>query len=262
MHDGWELLIDYPQLSERAKRMMKAMAAAAPEGSLVSENYTGKRRNLMLYGPGSRDHLPLVQRARKRGGRVAMWDLGYWERRDGMRLAIDTLHPTAQQLELSPPGQGRRDFALREDADPAGPILLVGVGPKSVFAYGLQAVHQWERAKLADLRRRYPGRAVVYRPKGDRMPPLADLPVREGIPIEEALRGCSLVACRHSNVAVDACIAGVPVECEDGAAAALYAAGPAPTREERAEFLRRLTWWEWSRFEAHYAWKWIQRVTG
>ena len=84
MHDGWELLIDSVRLSERGKRMMKAMAAAAPDGTLVSEDYSGKRPNLMLYGPGSREHLPLVHRTRKRGGRVAMWDLGYWERRDDL----------------------------------------------------------------------------------------------------------------------------------------------------------------------------------
>ena len=248
MHDGWELLIDSVRLSERGKRMMKAMAAAAPDGTLVSEDYSGKRPNLMLYGPGSREHLPLVHRTRKRGGRVAMWDLGYWERRDGMRLAIDTLHPTAEQLAMAPDSPGRREFALREDADPAGPILLVGIGPKSIFAYGLQQLHQWERGQVSDLRRRFPGREIVYRPKSERVPPLAGVGIRQGMPIEDALRGCSLVVCRHSNVAVDACVAGVPVECEDGAAAALYRGNPAPTREQRAEFLRRLSWWEWSRF--------------
>ena len=35
--------------------------------------------------------------------------------------------------------------------------------------------------------------------------------------IADVLNGCSVVVCRHSNVAVDACIAGVPVECEGGA---------------------------------------------
>jgi hypothetical protein len=59
------------------------------------------------------------------------------------------------------------------------------------------------------------------------------------------MRGCSLVVCRHSNVAIDACIAGVPVECDDGAAFALYRNGPQPDENARREFLGRLAWWNW-----------------
>ena len=259
--DGWEILTDWPRLNARATRMMRALADAAPAGSLVSQRATGARRNLMLYGPGAPEKLPLVKRTLQRGGRVAMWDLGYWDRLGAMRLAIDTLHPTAAQLALAPAGPGRRVFELREDADPSGPILLIGVGPKSVYAYNLRASGNWEREQLKRIRAQYPGRAILYRPKGDKATTIAGLPLRHGMPIEEALRGCSLVVCRHSNVAVDACIAGVPVECEDGAALALYRDGAAPSREQRAEFLRRLTWWEWSQHEAPAAWRWVAGAT-
>lgn len=91
---------------------------------------------------------------------------------------------------------------------------------------------------------------------------MPDTVSRWGMPIDEALRGASLVVCRHSNVAVDACVAGIPVECDDGAAAALYRGNPNPTREQRAEFLRRLTFWEWRPDEAAQAWDWILTVTG
>lgn len=261
LQDGWEVLTDFERLSAKATRMVRAMLAEAPPKTVACSRYIGRRRGLMLYGPGSPEKLPMVRRHLKAGGRVAMWDMGYWERRDAMRLSIDGLHPTAEQLALAPPGPGRRSFDLREDADSAGPILLVGLGPKSVFAYGLGHLHAWERAKVADLRLRYPGREIVWRPKGRQPLPLMDLPLRHGMPIEDALRGCSLVVCKHSNVAVDACVAGVPVECEGGAALALYGETPAPTREQRAELLRRLSWWEWSRFETEAAWRWIKRVT-
>lgn len=259
MRDGYEVLCDWPRLNAKATRMLQAMVAAAPAGVVASPAYSGARRGLMVYGPGSPVKLPLVQLHLKRGGHVAMWDLGYWDRSNAMRLSIDALHPSAAQLAASP-AVGRREFVLREGADPHGPILLVGLGPKSVFAYGLGQAHQWERAKVKDLRRRFPGREILWRPKGKHPEPLLDLGMRYGMPIEEALAGCSLLVCRHSNVSVDACIAGVPVDCEDGAAAALYRGNPAPTRQERADFLARLTWWSWSRFEAAAAWQWIGKV--
>lgn len=261
MIDGCEILID-PPMSARGDKFLRAMAEAAPAGTVVTQDYSGKRRLLMMYGPGAPRKLPIVARHLKAGGRVAMWDLGYWDRERSMRLSIDTLHPTAAQLMMAPDGRGRRAFDLREDADPAGSILLVGLGPKACWAYGL-APMEWEKRALKDLQARLPGRRIVWRPKGRAAyPPLKGLEFRHGGPIEDALRGCSLVVCRHSNVAVDACVAGVPVECADGAAAALYWGNPAPTREQRAEFLRRLSWWEWSRNDAAQAWAWIRRVIG
>jgi hypothetical protein len=259
VRDGWEILADWPLLNAKATRMLRELIAAAPVGSTEVAQYTGQRRCLMLYGAGSPARLPLVRRHLKMGGRVAMWDLGYWDRPEGLRLSIDAMHPTPAQLAATP-AVGRRGFELREDANPAGPVLLVGLGPKSVYAYGLGRPLEWETAKLADLRQRFPGRQVVWRPKGDRAVPLQDLPLRHAMPIDEALRGCSLVVCRHSNVAVDACIAGVPVECDDGAAAALYRGNPAPKREQRQDFLSRLSWWNWTRFEAADAWSWIGKA--
>jgi hypothetical protein len=122
---------------------------------------------------------------------------------------------------------------------------------------------EWERKTLAALRAAYPGRRVVYRPK--RPEQLDNLPVATA-PIEEVLKGASLVVCRHSNVAVDACIAGVPVVCEDGAAAALYGSDlrrPAnPGGEERRQFLERLAWWQWKPSEAKLAWQFLLKVCG
>lgn len=252
MTDGWELLFD-PPYNSKALRFMQAMAATAPAGVDVVHGYRGKRRWLMMYGPGSPERLPLVQRHVDAGGHVAMWDLGYWDRDRSMRLAIDTLHPTEQQLRRTAPVP-RRDFVLREDADPAGGILLIGLGRKSLFAYGIGDELTWERAKLADLRARYPGRAVYWRPKGERAVQLDGLPMRHSMPIEEALLGLSLVAVRHSNVAVDSAVAGVPVECDDGAAVYLYRDNPRPTREQRLDFLARLSWWNWGAHEARDAW--------
>jgi hypothetical protein len=200
VRDGWQILTDWPRLSGKATKMLQAMVAAAPAGTVVSDTYRGKHRGLMLYGPGSPMRLPFVRSHVAQGGRVAMWDMGYWERKEAMRLSIDSLHPTPAQLDMAPAGPGRREFELREDANPAGPIML-----------------------------------------------------------EEAMRGCSLVVSHHSNCSVDAVVAGVPFETEGGAAA--WFKGREFTRENRAEFLRLLSWWEWRRDEAPAAWKWIEKVT-
>ena len=239
--------------------MLKAMHAAAPIASEIHENYTGARRILMVWGGGRPDRVQLLKRHRAAGGVTVAWDLAYWDREGAARVAVQSLHPNAAQLAMCPAGPGRRDFDLQEHADPSGPVLLVGLGAKSARMLDIGVLH-WERKRLRDLQARFPGRTIWWRPKGKDFIPLPDTAPRWGAPIEEALRGASLVVCRHSNVAVHACIAGVPVECEDGAAAALYRGNPQPTREQRAEFLRRLTWWEWRPDEAAQAWAWILRV--
>lgn len=85
--------------------------------------------------------------------------------------------------------------------------------------------------------------------------------------IEKALQGCSLVVCRHSNVAVDAIIAGVPVVCYDGAANAIYNSELTKIVEPVAEpirlkFLRNLAWWQWrdSEIRSGEMWKWMRTM--
>lgn len=248
-------------LAQRGRRMLKAMAAAAPAGSSIREAYGGSHRILMVWGGGRPDRVELLKRHRAAGGVTVAWDLAYWDREGAARLGINSLHPTAEQLAMAPADGARREFVLREDADPNGPVLLVGLGRKSARMLGV-APMWWETKRLRDIRARMPGREVIWRPKRPDRTPLDGARMCVDAPIEEALRGMSLVVCRHSNVAVDACVAGVPVECDDGAALALYRGNQSPTREQRAEFLRRLTWWEWRPDEAAQAWDWIERVVG
>jgi hypothetical protein len=259
MHDGAELLIDLP-LARRGRVMLEALGDTRPAGSKITTEYRGAHRLLVLYGVGHALRFQARREHLARGGHVAMWDMGYWDREDAMRVSIDSLHPSAEQLALAPEGQRRR-VALREDADPDGPILLIGLGKKSAHMYGLLPL-QWEDAKLAELQSRFPDRRILWRPKGAQFVVLKRTSSGHGLPIEMVLKGCSLVVCRHSNVGVDACIAGIPVECDDGAARAIYAETSSPSREVRAEFLRRLAWWNYRPNEAREAWEWMRRVTG
>lgn len=256
MTPGIEVILDKPANSVAA-RFMELFRKAAPKWANIVDQYTGNKKVVVVYGPGDPKRLAFLNQHLASGGRIVCWDRGYWERKDSMRLSIDGLHPTKEHLDLYP-GTPRRKFVLREDADPNGPIMLVGLGPKSNAAFGYGEM-EWERGAFKKILAEFPGTRVKWRPK--RLPiTMAGTDLSFGSSIEEALKGCSLVVCRHSNVAVDACVAGVPVRCEDGAAFALYNGNQNPTPEERLEFLHKLSWWEWSTSQLHEAWDWITEV--
>ena len=75
--------------------------------------------------------------------------------------------------------------------------------------------------------------------------------------LRKVLKGASLMICRHSNAAVEACLLGIPVECEGGAAHWLYHKNPNPSLEERQDFIHRVCWWQWKFGEMGNAWKFL-----
>jgi len=221
---------------------------------------------LFLYGWGG----AIQQRAiRQHQGHYAAFDLGYWER-DGLynrkwRVSIDGFHCPQLMMDGPRPSLARlakaKIKAQDKGGDPDGPILLIGTGPKS---QKIGAQH-WTRNMSRTLAKRFPNRPVWYKPK----------PMRgreAGIrcsrivsdEIERVLPQVSLVVCRHSNVAIDACKLGVPVVCEDGAGAAIYPKlnryTEQPDLATRQEFLERVAWWQWSITEIRNGemWPWLQ----
>jgi hypothetical protein len=254
-------LIDVWDMAQRGRRMIEALADTAPIPIRRSEAYTGKADIFVTYGTGHPIRRPWWQAHRRKGGRCIGLDLGYWDRADpdaAMRVTLDTDHPP-QWIRREPATRWRATgISLREDADPDGPIVVVGMGRKSLQVLREKPL-QWETALLPRLRAL--GREIVYRPKRPTDPVPKGLRALRDQPIADVLRGASLVVCRHSNVAVDACIAGVPVACDGGAASALYGADPsAPktvTRFDRRRFLEGLAWWNWRPSEAAQAWKYL-----
>jgi hypothetical protein len=219
--------------SQRGLEILGAMEACAPPVDL-----------LMMWGVGRPGHSAHRDRAIHQGRRVVMWDLGY--KKGYYRLSIDHDHPW--RLFDHTPDTGRQFPAtLREDAG-TGPILLIGMGRKSKSYLNSW---NWESRKIAELKRRFPGVPIQVRQK----PRTGD-----GAPrIEDAMKGCRLVVCRHSNVAVDACIAGIPFECEDGAAYWLRDKEYSP--ENRQRFLNKLAHWQYQPNEAKQAWEFICALT-
>lgn len=250
-------------LSLTGEAILKAVADAARlAGDEVREvsAYQGASDWLVLFGVGASAN-DLARKAQiARGGRVLHWDLGYFDRKkvEGhARMSIDSDHPQ-DWLDRTAADARRwaaRGIELRSDSDPSGPIVLVGLGRKSRAYLGAE---RWEQETHARLRTRFPGRRIIFRPKG-RDPVRLKCEADSTTSIADLLRGASLVVCRHSNVAVDAAIAGVPFEAEDGAAVWLQRREFTPAN--RLAFLQRLAYWQWRTDEAAEAWAFAKRMT-
>ncbi len=234
-------------------------ARAAGDSATETKAYEGKSDWLVLFGVGAAVNDAARNAQLSRGGRVLIWDLGYVDRKKvvgHLRMSIDSDHPQ-QWLDRTEPNPERwasLGVKLRNDSNPTGPILLIGLGRKS-RAYLNETM--WERTAHAKLRARFPDRRVIFRPKGRdalRLKCESDATT----PIDELLRDASLVVCRHSNVAVDAAIAGVPFEAENGAALWLQQRDFTPAN--RLEFLQRLSMWQWRSTEAAQAWAFAKEV--
>lgn len=252
-----EILTD-TRMAMRGARMLEAMIAASPFPVDVHRKYHGHSELLMVYGTGHPERRPWWEHHLAKGRHGIGWDLGYWNREtQTMRMTIDGDHPPQFIRPESPERWDSAGIQLRNDYDPKGPVIVVGMSRKADRIHGL-GMMAWERRAAREAAKRYPTNRVLFRPKRETDPPLHGFHSAKG-PIEDVLRGASLVICRHSNVAVDACIAGVPVQCEDGAAYALYKHGKQPSPEARLEFLRSLAHWQYRPDEAALAWSYIRQ---
>lgn len=156
-------------------------------------------------------------------------DLGYWGRREGGRwsgfhkIVVNARHPTAyyRNPQHSPDrfekfGVSIKPFLRAAKPTPA-PILLAGMGDKGALAEGFQP-EEWERWAIAEIRK-HTDRAIRYRPKPswkEARPIHGTEHSHRDTPIEKELEHCWAVVTHHSNVAVDAILAGVPAFCWGG----------------------------------------------
>lgn len=257
-----------PTTTCKGRRLIQALADTCPGDPMVQSAQVRPGATLVVYGMGGADRLPISERHMAAGGVCVSWDLGYWQRKGPanvrkMRVSINGMHPQQWVMRGKYPGSRRWDesgLEIRQAGNPKGPVVLVGNGPKS-NAIGAAT---WAAVTSRELRALFPGRQIVYRPKPKRPFDVGvDFDLVDRGPIDDLISGASLVVCRHSNVAVDACRLDVPVACEDGAAAAIYPTlaewERQPSARVRREFLHRLAWWQWSASEARQAWPWLLR---
>lgn len=243
-----EILIN-DRTAMRGVRLLNALNKAAAQAGVnakITDHYSGKHEWLMLYGPGGMEgRYQAFNEHIASGRRAVAWDMGYWARERMMRVSIDALHPQEWiwRKELSPERIAGCALPFRNAYNPDGPIVVAGMGKKSKKIYG-----EWDEAKMQELASRFPDKQIIFRPKPEKS--AKDKPT----PISSVMDGASLVVTHHSNVTIDALIAGIPFECEDGAAKAY--------RGDRDAFLRQLAWFQWKHEEAAEAWKFLRELTG
>lgn len=263
-----ELLRFPPELPKTAQLFtaLRQAAGGADVDVMETQAYRGGTNLLMLWGPGAPNRFEAMRRQVSEGGHVLAWDAAYWSRDSKFRISIDAAHP--QQWLMRRDWSRDRFLADRVPVanlwNPKGPILIAGIGRKASAQYGSDVVLAWETAMIAACRARW-SRPVHYRRKQSTAPVPAGVSMTGTEPIDQALKGVSLVITWHSNVAVDAIRMGIPVVCRDGAAAAVCPSELPETPEPlpidlRDRFLGNLAWFQWAPSEADQCWAFVSEL--
>ena len=270
-----ELLIN-ANTRKRGELMLRALACSATERGVlvkVTSSYSGKNKNLMLWGVGDIARNEIFLEHVKAGGDAYCWDMGYWHSRGGSdtsnsynRFSKNHYHPQEIIKNLELDEQDKRRFKLdtsiifRDVYNPNGPIILVGNGPKSCTHLKI-GKGSWEFEALNKIRKHFgKNKKIIFRPKpNNEYERLSGTEVDQLSSIDDLMLGASLVVGRHSNVAVDAIRNGIPVSCEDGAASAVYndSLDNVPiTTQQAADFLAKLAWFHYSPVHAAAGFFW------
>lgn len=214
--------------NSRSMMLCRAMAQGAErEGYYVrQQDFTKYRRPdadiAVFYG--AKDSLADVLRDYPAAGRHTIFmDLAYWGRQfkglqEYHKVVVNGRHPTAYFQKVKHPDDRVKVFGLRPKRWTHGRhILLCGMSKKGSISFGYQP-QEWERAAIAEIRK-HSQRSIIYRPKPSCRESPAIAGVRFSPPTQKlssVLTNCHAVVTRHSNTAVDALLAGVPVFCWDG----------------------------------------------
>ncbi len=256
----------------RAREALQALSSAAAGVGIYltqAQTYTATASWLLLWGPGAPNRFAPMADTLARGGHVVALDGAYWQRDRKFRISLDGAHPQRWVLRKELPASRYETdssnpggVTVREGWEPDGPVIVAGIGEKARAQYGA-VVSEWEASIIKAARSA--GRRVLYRPKGSGAVPAGVERAFSG-PIETAIRGASVVATWHSNVAVDAIRQGIPVICRDGAAAAVCSSEWSSTLRPlpeawRDKFLRNLAWFQWAPSEAADCWRFVRLLT-
>lgn len=176
-------------------------------------------------------------------------DLGYWNRKDYYRLGVGAWSPD-KYVSAGLPSARLESLGVEIKPWRTGgkEIVIAGCSPKSAFEHGF-AYMQWEKRVIREL---LPlGKRLMYRPKptDKAASPIPGVGYDKR-PIEEAVGSAWAWVTHHSNSAVDALVAGVPVHCVTGAAAVmstpLEQIGNPPLQDGREQFLADVAWLQWT----------------
>lgn len=239
--------------------MFAGIRASGDSVRLVSEaSYQGPAADVAVFY-GLSGNLERIFRDYPAVGKTAVYiDLGYWARRAGgglgrfrgyHKLGVNSRHPTAYFRKFS--HDGTRASRLRLSVAPwrtGRHILVAGMGFKAANAEGL-IPEQWERSVIREIAL-HTKRPIIYRPKPSchRSGPVGGVQFSPPTqPLEEVFQDCHAVVTHHSNVAVDALLAGIPTFCWEGAATPMSLQDlskiETPYRpDDRQQWLHDVTW--------------------
>lgn len=193
-------------------------------------------------------------------GRKAVYiDLGYWGRRkrtrwDGFhKLSVNDRHPTAyfQRVPHADDRFCHFDIPIKPWRAKGDHIIIAGMSAKAAAAEGFRP-EQWEREVIAKLRK-LTRRPIIYRPKPNwnEARPIIGAEMICDPDLSRALDGCHAVVTHHSNVAVDAILAGVPAFVWKGVAMPMASSDlrriedPAMP-DGREQWAADVAWTQWS----------------
>jgi len=201
-------------------------------------------------------------------------DLGYWKRKEQHdkwngyhKLVINDRHPTSYFQRR--PHDNRRVAQLGleilpwKTPNPKGHILVAGMGAKGAEAEDFDP-EEWERGIIKSLQKYAKAHQIVYRPKPSdkRARPIPGVGYSPpSVSVERALKDCYAVVTHHSNVAVDAILAGIPAFCWKGVAAPMSSQDISqiedPRRPEgREQWANDISYTQWNVYEMRSGLAW------
>jgi hypothetical protein len=191
------------------------------------EHYCGPTADIaVFYGLHGRLSDAFIEY--RRTGRKAVYvDLGFWCRTAGGKLygyhkvAVNSRHPTAyfQNRQKTSNRFAKLSVPILPWRKGGRHILVAGMGAKASAVEGFKPT-QWEEAAIREIRR-YSDRPIIYRPKPSwrGATPIDGTIFDDGnADLNQVLGDCHAVVSHHSNVCVDAILAGIPAFCWHGVA--------------------------------------------
>lgn len=245
--------------SRRSTHLAHAMAAGATALGMAVEIVPGFETPCgdvgVAYGWGRPE---LFDAYRAAGGHFVYLDLGWWGRKPKHdmlggfhKISVDAREPTAYfRGNFATDRFARHGLTAAPWRASGSHVLLAGMSGKSAKTRGFQPL-EWEMATIEAIRA-VTGRPILYRPKPswvDAAPIPGTIFSFPDTSLENAMRDCWAAVTLHSNVSVDALLAGIPVNVAEGVArdfSTPLVQIETPRRPEgRAQLLADIAWCQW-----------------
>jgi hypothetical protein len=239
------LISGLSRYKEVARAMAEGISKCGDRATFIWNNDIAYADVAVMYGWKHRDRL-------FRFPQFVYADLGYWNRTDYYRLCVNSWGPEKYVKAGLPSGRFESlGVTIKPWRTEGKEIIVMGASEKAMPQHGYGYM-KWEVKTLRACEKF--GKRVVFRPKPKDQ---SKHPVNgygyDERPLDVALQNAWAVVAHHSNAALDALVAGVPVHCEKGAAAAFSVpfeslADPVllPGREQ---FLADVAWLQWTAAE-------------